>query len=146
MSASNAFETALLELIFKNTTLATIGDATGLVGSTAAGSLYVALHTGDPGEAGNQSTSECSFTSYARVAVARTGSAWTVSDDTVSNAAAVEFPENTGTSQTATHFSIGAESTGATLMLVSGALDSSLEITNGVTASFAIGELTATVG
>ncbi len=29
--------------------------------------LYVSLHTGDPGEAGDQTTSEAAYTSYARV-------------------------------------------------------------------------------
>lgn len=52
MSASNAFETALLTLIFNNTNLANVGDATGLRGSTTAGSFYIGLHTADPGEAG----------------------------------------------------------------------------------------------
>lgn len=66
-----------LNLLFKNTTWANIGDATGLVGSSTAGSLYVALHTADP-SAGNQNTSEATYTSYARVAVARSGAGWSV--------------------------------------------------------------------
>ena len=56
MSMSNAFETELLDLIFNNAAVANIGDAGGLQPSAAAGSLYVSLHTGDPGEAGNQGT------------------------------------------------------------------------------------------
>lgn len=38
MSKTNAFENALLELVFKNTNIANIGDATGLRGSSVAGS------------------------------------------------------------------------------------------------------------
>ena len=53
MSASNAFETALLNNILKNAAIANVGDATGLPGSATAGILYVALHTADPGEAGD---------------------------------------------------------------------------------------------
>ncbi len=68
MSLSNVSETALLALVFNNTSWANVGDATGLVGSTAAGSFFIALHTADPGEAGNQSTSEANYTGYARVA------------------------------------------------------------------------------
>lgn len=88
MSKGNTFENDLLLLIFNNTDAALIGDATGLRGSSTAGSLYVSLHTGDPGEAGNQTTSECAYGSYARVAVARSGSGWTVSGNTVTNAVA----------------------------------------------------------
>lgn len=145
MSASNAFENALALLIYNNTGIATIGDATGIVESTADGNLYVALHTADPGEAGNQSTNECDYTGYARVAVARTDSGWTVSGNAATNAAAVTFGENTGSSQTATHYSIGAESSGATLMLSSGALTASLAISTGVTPSFAIGQISNSV-
>lgn len=74
----NTFEVDLLELILENTTLANVGDATGLVGSSGAGSLYVSLHTADP-VGGNQTTSECDYTSYARVAVSRAGASWTIS-------------------------------------------------------------------
>lgn len=73
MSASNAFETALLTLLFNNTNAANIGDATGLRGSTTAGVFYISLHTADPGETGSQTTSESAYTSYARVSVARSG-------------------------------------------------------------------------
>ena len=68
MSMSNASETALLNLLFNNTDWANVGDAAGLQNSATAGSFYVALHTADPGDAGNQTTSEASYTGYARVA------------------------------------------------------------------------------
>lgn len=141
MSASNACETALLELIFKNTAFAKIGDASGLQPAATAGSLYISLHTGDPGEAGDQTTSECAFTSYARVAVARSAVGWTVSSANVSNAAAVTFPQCTGGTETATHFGVGTDTSGAGVLLFSGALDSSLAISNLITAEFAIGAL-----
>lgn len=67
----------LLKLVFQNTTWANLGDATGVIKSTANGSLYISLHTADP-SAGNQTTSETAYTGYARVAVARTSSGWTV--------------------------------------------------------------------
>ena len=56
--------------MFNNTDFANIGDAGGLQNSATAGSLYVSLHTADPGEAGSQTTNEANYTSYARVAVA----------------------------------------------------------------------------
>ena|GEM_PF-5303182 len=52
----------LLLLLLNNTTWANIGDPTGIVGSTSAGSLYLSLHTADPGDSGNQTTSEVSYT------------------------------------------------------------------------------------
>jgi hypothetical protein len=141
MTASNAFEAALLNLIFLNTNIANIGDATGLRGSTTAGVLYVALHTADPGEAGAQNTSEISYTGYARVSVARSGAGWTIATSTMSNAAAVTFGACTAGSGTATHFSVGTASSGAGTLLYSGALGASLAISAGITPSFAIGAL-----
>ena len=72
--------------------VAGVGDAAGLQNSAAAGSLYVSLHTADPGEAGEQTTSETAYTNYARVAVARSAAGWTVAGNNASNAAAVAFP------------------------------------------------------
>jgi hypothetical protein len=144
MSKGNTFENELLLLIFNNTDIANIGDAAGLQNSATAGSLYVALHTADPGEAGNQSTSEANYTGYARVAVARSGAGWTVSGNAVSNAAAVTFGACTAGSSTCTYFSVGKEASGATALLYSGALSASLAVTAGITPSFAIGELDIT--
>ena len=52
MSKSNTFENDLLQLLFNNVDIADIGDAAGIQNSATAGSLYLALHTADPGEAG----------------------------------------------------------------------------------------------
>ncbi len=150
MSAGNTAEADVLKLLFNNTTWANLGDATGVVGSTVAGSLYVSLHTADPGEAGDQTTSEAAYTSYARVAVARSSAGWTVSGTAPSqaaNTAAVTFPACTGSSATVTYFAIGRASTAAGELLFSGALTSpaSISVTNGVTPSFAIGALVVTL-
>lgn len=150
MSATNACENSILLLIFNNTNFANVGDATGLRGSSTAGSLYVSLHTADPGEAGNQGTSEATYTSYARVAVARSGAGWTVSGTAptqAANAAAINFPACTGGSNTLTYFGIGSQSSGSTAtdFLLSGVLTSSLAVSNGITPSFAIGALAITL-
>lgn len=148
MSASNAFENDLLLLVLNNTNIANIGDATGLRGSTVAGSMYVALHTADPGEAGTQATSEAAYTGYARVAVARSGAGWTVSGTAptqVANAAIITFGTSTAGTPTITHFSVGYESAGATKIFISGALTSSQVINIGATNTWAAGALTATV-
>lgn len=144
MSASNAFETSLLTLIFNNTNNANIGDATGLRGSSTAGVFYIGLHTADPGEAGTQTTSEATYTGYARVSVVRSAVGFTISGNTVSNAAVVNFAVCTGGSNTITHFSIGSDVSGTGNLFFSGALTASLAVSNGITPNFAIGDLTTT--
>jgi hypothetical protein len=141
MSKANTFENDVLLLVFNNTDASGIGDATGLRGSSTAGSLYVSLHTGDPGEAGNQTTNECAYTSYARVAVARSGSGWTVSGNTVTNAVLIQFPQCTGSSETATHFAIGTAASSTGKVLYKGALSASLAISSGIQPQFGAGEL-----
>lgn len=148
MSASNAFENDLLLLLFNNTNIANLGDATGVRGSSTAGSLYVALHTADPGEGGDQTTSEATYTSYARVAVARSSAGWTVSGTAptqAANASAVSFPACTGGSNTITYFSVGRASSGTGEILVSGALSASLSVSSGITPSFSSGQLVITL-
>jgi len=141
MSKGNTFESDLLSLILNNVNCALVGDATGLRGSTAAGSLYVSLHTADVGEAGSQTTSEATYTSYARVAIARSGASWTVTTGTATNAAAVTFPAATGGTNTITHFAVGTAISGAGKVLYKGTLSSSLVVSNGITPAFAIGQL-----
>jgi hypothetical protein len=146
MSASNAAESAFLLLIFNNTNMANVGDATGLRGSSTAGSLFIALHTADPGEAGDQTTSEATYTGYARVAVARSSAGFTVSGTTqVANAAAVTFGACTAGSSTCTYFSVGVATSGASVIIASGALTASLAVTAGITPSYAIGALVVTL-
>lgn len=106
--------------------------------------LYLAFHTADPGEAGSQTTSEATYTSYARVAVARSGAGWTVSGNSVSNAALIQFPQCTGGSNTLTHLSVGTASSGAGQILYSGALNASLSVSSGIQPQFAIGAITLT--
>jgi len=146
MSATNNFENEMLALYFNNTDHAGIGDAAGLQNSATAGSFYISLHTANPGETGTQATSETSYGAYARVAVARSGAAWTVAANNVSNAAAVTFPTATGTGvQTCTYFGIGTAATGAGDLLFYGALTDSLVVAVSNTPSFAIGELDVNV-
>jgi hypothetical protein len=144
MSKSNAAETALLALLFNNTDFAGIGDAGGLQNSATAGSLYVSLHTSDPGEAGTQSTNETAYTNYARVAVARSGAGWTVSGATATNTAQVTFPQCGASGATITHVGIGTDASGAGTLLYSGALNSSLAVALNITPLFAASGLTVT--
>lgn len=133
MSKSNSLETDWLLLLFNNTNIANIGDATGLRGSTVAGNLYLALHTADPGEAGTQATSEVSYTGYARKAVARSGAGFTVSGNQVTLAANQDFGESSSAGGTATWGSVGYESAGATKIAYRFQLNNPIACTAGVT-------------
>ena len=141
MSKGNTFENDWLLLVFNATAIANIADNAA---SSPLTNLYVSLHTGDVGEAGNQTTNEATYTSYARVAVARSGSGWTVSGNEATNAAAINFPACTGGSNTITHFAVGTASSGTGKVLYKGALTASLAVSSGITPSFAAGALDIT--
>ncbi len=134
MSKGNTTENDVLAKLFNNTAISWDANVT----------LYVALHTGDPGEAGNQQTSECAYTSYARVGVSRNSGGWTVSGNTVTNTALIQMPQCTGGSETITHVSIGTASSGAGQILYKGALSASLAVSNLIQPQFAIGAITVT--
>lgn len=140
MSKSNVFENDLLQLIFNNVTIALLGDATGLRGSSAVGSLYLSLHTADPGEGGDQTSSEIAYTPYARVPVARTTAGFTVTGNAASLAAAVNFPAGTAGSGTATHAGIGTSASGAGKLLYKGAISPNLVCGAGVTPTLNAGQ------
>jgi hypothetical protein len=133
MSKSNTWENGLLLLLFNNTNFAAIGDATGLRGSSTAGTFYVSLHTADPGEAGTQATNEASYGAYARVSVPRSGSNWTVTGNTVNPAALIAFPNCTSGTNTITHFGIGTAISGAGVLLYKGTVSPNIAVSSGVT-------------
>jgi hypothetical protein len=130
MSKGNTFENDLLKLIFNATAIANLADNAA---SSPLTSLYVSLHTADPGEAGTQETSEATYTSYARVAVTRNGSNWTVTDNSVSPAANIDFPAATGGTNTITHFAVGTAASGAGKVLYKGSVTPSISVSDGVT-------------
>lgn len=130
MSKSNSCENSLLLLLFNATTFADLAENDT---SSPATNLYVSLHTSDPGEAGAQNTNEATYTSYARVPVARTAGGWTVTANSVSPAATISFPAGTGGSGTVTHFGIGTASSGAGVLLYSGTVTPNIVTGNGIT-------------
>lgn len=128
MSKSNAFETDFLELVFNGTAISNI-CSTG--GSTR---LWLSLHTGDPGEAGDQTTSETSYTGYARTSVDRSTSGFAVSGNSVSPVSAITFPQATSTSTgTLTYAAVGTSSGGAGVVLYYGALSPTINFAQNVT-------------
>jgi hypothetical protein len=130
-TATNEMEDGILALILNNVNFANIGDATGLRGSTTAGSYYLSLHTADPGEGGSQTTSEVTYTSYGRVALARDGTKWTVSGGATGVLSA--FPPGTGGSGIATHWGLGTANAGAGHLHFSGPITPNITTGSGVT-------------
>ena len=130
MGKSAAFDNSLLKLIFNATNISNLADNTATSPLT---SLYISLHTADPTSAGNQSSSEAAYTSYARVAVARTTGGWTVTGNSVSPAGAISFPACTGGTATITNFGVGTAATGAGVLLYSGTVTPNISVATGVT-------------
>lgn len=130
MSKGDTFENDLLKLIFNGTAIANIADNAAASPLT---NLYVSLHTADPGEAGSQTTSEATYTGYARVAVARTSGGWTVTGNSVSPVATISFPACTAGTNTITHWAVGTAASGAGKILYSGTVTPNLSVANAVT-------------
>lgn len=130
MSKGNTFENDWMKLIFNATAIANIADNAA---SSPLTNLYVGLHTADPGEAGDQTTSETAYTGYARVAVARTSGGWAVTANSVSPVANIDFGECTASPGAAlTHFAIGTASSGAGKLLYSGTISPNITVAVGV--------------
>jgi len=128
MSKGDTFENDWLKLIFNATAIADLAENDT---SSPATTLTVALHTADPGEGGTQSTNETAYTGYARQTVARTAGGWTVTGNSVSPVANIDFPECTASPGAAiTHFSVG---TGvANKLLYSGTVTPNITMAVGV--------------
>lgn len=142
MSATDQLEDDLLDLMFTNVDAPNWGDAAGLQNSAVAGSIHVSLHTATLNDTHTaQTQSEAAYTSYARVAVARSVAEWTVSSGNVDNDNAITFPAATGGSETETDFGLGFAVSGAGYLQIFGALTSSLAVSNGITPEFAAGAL-----
>lgn len=129
MAKSSTFANQLLTLVFNGTAI------TGLAQNNASPitNLFIGLHTTDP-VAGNQSTAETLYTSYARATVARTSGAWTVSNNTVVPVANIQFAlGGAGTSPVANFWSIGTAATGTGEVLWSGTVTPSITTGSGIT-------------
>jgi len=144
MPKGTTFDNSLLQLLFQNVASSAPVNAigSGLQASATAGNLYVSLHTADPTASGNQSSSEISYTGYARQAVARSSAGFTVSGNVVNPAANITFGAMTGgTGGTVTNWSIGTASTGTGYILYTGTVSPTITISTGVTPQSAINDL-----
>ena len=131
MTKSDVFENSMQLLTFQATAITNIADnaATG-----ALTNLYLSLHTADPTDAGDQGTSESTYTSYSRVAVARTNTGFVVAAGVASLNANADFPQATNTGPNITHFSVGDLSAATSgRILYSGTVTPNINIADGVT-------------
>ncbi len=140
----NTNAAGILQAIYQ----ATFSDLSTLLqnAGSPATNLYVSLHTANPGATGNQGTSEAAYTSYARVAVARTTGGWSLSGETITNIATINFPAAAGGSESETYVGIGlsgsAHDSGTLLWF--GQLTSPLAVSSGITPSIAASQLSIT--
>lgn len=128
MSKSDTMETDMLELYFNATSHANLADNTA---SSPAANITVALHTADPLDAGDQSTSEANYGGYVRENVVRTSGGWTVTADSVSPVANIDFVEATSGTNTITHFSVGTGT--SDYMMYHGTVTPNIAVVTGVT-------------
>jgi hypothetical protein len=137
MSKGDTFENDWLKLIFNATAIANLADNASTSPLT---SLYISLHTASPGETGDQTTSEISYTGYARVAVLRTTGGWTVTASSVSPVAAITFGAMTaGTGGTVTYMAVGTAATGTGKVLYYGTVSPNITVSTGVTPQLTTG-------
>ena len=128
--ASDNFENDLALLFFNATAWANVADNAA---SSPVTNLQLGLNTDSPGEAGNQTTNEIAYTGYTRVAVARSGSGFTVTGGSAALAANTDFPAGTGGSGTATHMSLGNASSGTGRLQLYGTVTPNIVCGDGVT-------------
>lgn len=131
MSISNTTENAILNAVYRAVTWTNY-----LINATSSPetNIHNALHTADPGDGGDMTTSEAAYTSYARVNVTRDTSGWgAASGGSISPGAAITFAAGTGGSGTVTHWSTGKTGGGATAILWSGTVTPNIVTGSGVT-------------
>lgn len=134
MSFSNAAETAILEQVFKGIALPWNANT----------SLWLALHTADPGETGTAVTSEATYGSYARVQLDRDTDI-TVIGSVIQNTNLEQFAQCTSGSNTITHASIVTSASGAGICIVKGELNTAITVTTGIQPQFGPGALSFTL-
>jgi hypothetical protein len=129
MPKGTTFDNDFLKLIFQATGIALIADNTA---TTPLTNLFVSLHTADP-SAGNQTTSEATYTGYARVSIARTSGGWTITGSSVSPAATISFPACTAGTNTISNWAVGTVTSGTGKILYAGTVTPNISVSNGVT-------------
>lgn len=125
MPKTSYFRNQMLELIFNGDALPDLAENDT---TSPATSLFVSLHTADPGLAGTQNSSEASYGGYARQAVARSAGGWVVTGNAAKLNSQLNFPVITSGAQTLTHFGIGLSLAGVGTLLYSGTLTPTIPV------------------
>ncbi|KKN64464.1 hypothetical protein LCGC14_0491520 [marine sediment metagenome] len=144
---TNLAETDFLDLFFTNVDFPNVGDAAGLQASLGEGSLYVSGHLTDSLTDAStlQTDTECTYTGYARVGVARNVANWTVTGDTVDNDNLLQLGEMTaGGPVTITDCGLGFAASGAGVLQIWGQVTIDLIVNNNVNPQYAAGALDVT--
>ena len=133
-------------LMFNKTTFAAMGWAE----TTGPTTLYVSLHTADPGVAGDATTYEAAagLTGYSRKSVLRAAGAGglTVSGNVATNATAIVYTITAGTPALMTYAGLSIYASGVGNLFARGIIASGgVTLGPGVTATIAIGQLSFTV-
>lgn len=130
MAFTTSFANSILSLIFNGTAIANIADNAA---SSPLTNIYVSLHTSNPGAAANQTTFEATYTSYARVAVARSTGGWTAASGGITYPVAnITFPAATGGTNTIVYFGVGSASSSTGVLFGSGPISPTIAVSNGV--------------
>lgn len=135
----------ILSYIFLSSGITT-GQTFGSAATSTTTTLWVSLHTADPGNAGNQGTSEVAYTGYARIATQRTASGgvggWTISTTfspcSVFPTTGVTFPQcTTASTVVITNWSVGTSSASGTTtgLYYTGTVTPNISLGANVTAS-----------
>lgn len=129
------FANLVLLLILQASAIANLADNAA---SSPITNTFLSLHTATPA-AGNQTTSEAAYTSYARQALVRSTSSpgWTIATNVATLTATTNFPASTGSpSETENFAGSGKSVSGAGVLFFYGALSPTIAVTAaGVTPS-----------
>lgn len=113
-----------------------------------AATLYLSLHTGDPGESGT--SSEVSGGSYARVAITNNTTYFPVCASTGTptklNGQPIAFPTSTASWGTITHWALYDASSGGTNMIAHGSFATPRNVASGKTMRVSAGGISITLG
>ena len=129
---SNGWAQAVLAAFFQGV-FSGAGSTIFQNAASPATNLYMSLHTADPGPAGDQTTSEAAYTSYARVPVVRSAAGWTLTGETITPVATIIWPTATGGAETETFWGIGLSLTGAGTLIYSGPISPTIAVANSIT-------------
>jgi hypothetical protein len=134
MTIHDTFENELSKLIFNASSIVNMAINASTAPLTT---LSVSLHTAAPVDSSTlgQSQSETSYGGYVRVAVNRTATGWTVTNNSVSPSTNVTFAACTSGTATITHAAIGVSTVTASTskVLFSGTVTPNISVSAGVT-------------